>query len=45
MFISSRDWNAKARKSRIPGVKGKFGLKGKIKQIELTEFCQENLLI
>ena len=40
------DWNAKAGRQEIPGVKGKFdfGVQNEAGQ-RLTEFCQENALV
>ena len=43
VFIIIEDWNAKAGRQEIPGVKGKFdfGVQNEAGQ-RLTEFCQEN---
>ena len=41
-----RELECKSRKSRIPGVRGKFGLRVQNKEGQrLTEFCQENALV
>ena len=46
VFIIIEDWNAKAGRQEIPGVKGKFdfGVQNEAGQ-RLTEFCQENALV
>ena len=40
------DWNAKVGSQEIPGVTGKFGLEVQTETGQnLTEFCQENMLV
>ena len=41
-----KDWNAKVRSQKIPGVTGKFGLGMRNEAGQrLIEFCQENALL